>query len=126
MKTKKKLTRLFWLMAMVFAMGSALPGKAAAASKIVTDTAWIGYTDALYFDCEGFFYDPAYDFGGTPFPTGIKIVSAKSGNPGILKVKKSGSGVHVQPKKPGKCKVTVKYKDEAGKTRTTSKVIIMV
>ena len=116
-------------MAVVLTISSALPGMAMAAGKvkITTDTAWIGTEQSLYFDDKEFLGDLTSPHG-TSMPDGAinKIVSVKSSKASILKVEKNSvlfNSVTLNAKKPGMCKVTVIYKNKAGKKITTAKTI---
>lgn len=126
MKATRKLLKVFLLMVAALTISSVLPGMAMAAGKvkITTDTAWIGTHEDLYFDDTDSFGEVDSPYG-TNMPGSIKIISAKSNKPGVLKLKldKEFNCVELNPKKPGKCKVTVKYEDETGKKITTSKTI---
>ena len=73
----------------------------------------------LWADCE-------YTFGieFSDMPETASIISVKSSNPSVLKVEKYSSDIYdtnLIPKKPGKAKVSVKYKLN-GKTGTISAV----
>ena len=109
----KRLKRISLLLAMAFVLTILAPASFAEAktpkTTIVTETLWAG--------CE---YFPTLQYNN--MPSNAKIVSVKSSNTKVIKVEKQSSDINdtlLYPLKPGKAKITVKYKVK-GKTKTVS------
>ncbi len=107
---KKALRILSLLLVLLTLAGIAGPAMAAEEKpKIVTETLWAG--------CE--YFGPV---GIINLSDSARIISIKSGSPKVIKPHRDGPGLYdnyLEPLKPGKAKITVKYRD-GGKSGTLS------